>query len=294
MPTENSNLSISGPGAKTLAPENESRAGQEAPAIADEYAEMPKEELERLAEDLGLDLTRYPTRQLLSLAVRERRALIANMDREAMLELVRWGRREVPVTAGSEQLAREIVTIRSMRFGELSRGALAALAELRGAQVELLDDEHALILKLKRQEGVVEKFQRKKRAFLGKLVANIVGENDSAVIRGAPVKNAPARAASSQREASIKEDIEESGLLSGISNRIKRTADQYLNQKLDEIEARIDRKLQEIDQHLSEWRDREIANRLRIIKITLWASVIVGIVSLIYSWVKIYVTSMGR
>ena len=69
---------------------------------------------------------------------------------------------------------------------------------------------------------------------------------------------------------------------------IKKTADSYLNQKLDEIEARIDRKLDEIDRRLAEWRDKEIANRIRILKITLWASVIVGVFSLIYSYVKVY------
>jgi hypothetical protein len=46
--------------------------------------------------------------------------------------------------------------------------------------------------------------------------------------------------------------------------------------------------LDEIDRRLAEWRDKEIANRIRILKITLWASVIVGVLSLIYSYVKIY------
>ena len=41
-----------------------------------------------------------------------------------------------------------------------------------------------------------------------------------------------------------------------------------------------------IDRRLAEWRDKEIANRIRILKITLWASVIVGAFSLIYSYVK--------
>jgi AAA+ ATPase superfamily predicted ATPase len=71
-----------------------------------------------------------------------------------------------------------------------------------------------------------------------------------------------------------------------LDRRLKRSADEYLNQKLDEIESRIDRKLDEIDRRLAEWRDKEIANRIRILKITLWASVIVGAFSLIYSYVK--------
>ena len=46
--------------------------------------------------------------------------------------------------------------------------------------------------------------------------------------------------------------------------------------------------LDEIDRRLGEWRDKEIANRIKILKITLWASVIVGIVSLIYAYVTEY------
>jgi hypothetical protein len=68
---------------------------------------------------------------------------------------------------------------------------------------------------------------------------------------------------------------------------VKKSADSYVNQKLDEIESRIDRKLDEIDRRLAEWRDKEIANRIRILKITLWASVIVAAVSLIYAYIDV-------
>jgi hypothetical protein len=122
---------------------------------------------------------------------------------------------------------------------------------------------------------------------LGSLVAKVVGESDSSSeyqFLPSEDSDAPATAADG-RSPTIKEDIEESGLFGGISNRIKKTADAYLNQKLDEIEGRIDRKLDEIDRRLAEWRDKEIANRLKILKITLWASVIVGAFSLIYSYI---------
>ena len=89
--------------------------------------------------------------------------------------------------------------------------------------------------------------------------------------------------------AVVLKEIEESGLFGGITSRIKKSADAYVNQKLDEIEARIDRKLDEIDRRLAEWRDKEIANRIRILKITLWASVIVGAFSLLYSYAKVYI-----
>jgi len=57
--------------------------------------ELPKDELENLADDLGLDPTRYKSRQHLVAAIHERRQMIAAMDREAMLDVVRWGRRPV-------------------------------------------------------------------------------------------------------------------------------------------------------------------------------------------------------
>jgi hypothetical protein len=129
---------------------------------------------------------------------------------------------------------------------------------------------------------------------LGSIVSNIVGDNESPTdyqfLPPAPGAGPSASAAPppSESAATLKDEIEEAGLFGGIASRLKKNADQYLNQKLDEIEARIDRKLDDIDRRLAEWRDREIANRIRILKITLWASVIVGIVSLIYSYVKTY------
>src|SRR2546430_11007001 len=54
---------------------------------------FPYTTLFRSAEEFGLDSTRYPSRQHLVAALHERRQLIAAMDRDAMLDVVRWGRR---------------------------------------------------------------------------------------------------------------------------------------------------------------------------------------------------------
>jgi hypothetical protein len=118
------------------------------------------------------------------------------------------------------------------------------------------------------------------------MVANMLGEEPKGDYEFLP----PTQSGSpvSQSSATIRDDIEEAGLIGGIASRVKKSADSYLNQKLDEIEARIDRKLDEIDRRLGEWRDKEIANRIRILKITLWVSVIVGAFSLIYSYVQVY------
>jgi hypothetical protein len=273
------------------------------PALATrQLADLPRDELGHLAEDLGLEPRRYRTSQELVTAIHERRQLIASLDRDAMLDVVRWGRRPVSASASKEQIAMEILRIRSMRFAGLSQRGLFVLGKLRNVLVSDADSIPALVRKLKKQEGIFSRINRKRRTMLGSMIARMIGEdsgsNDyrflppeseeslgqSAATAAPPAAASDARAA---RPSTIKEDIEEAGLLGGIASRVKKTADAYLNQKLDEIESRIDRKLDEIDRRLAEWRDKEIANRIRILKITLWASVIVGICSLIYAYITV-------
>src|SRR5688572_14464958 len=79
------------------------RAAAAAPAVR-QMADMPRDELDHLAEEYGLDPTRYKTRQQLVTALHDRRQLIAALDREALLDVIRWGRRPVTVNATNEQL----------------------------------------------------------------------------------------------------------------------------------------------------------------------------------------------
>ena len=90
---------------------------------------------------------------------------------------------------------------------------------------------------------------------------------------------------------SIRRQIESEGVVPGLARKLKGVADDYVAEKLDEIERRIDRKLDEIDQRLAEWRDREVANRLRILKITLLVSVFVALICIGYDLVA---THMAR
>ena len=254
-----------------------------------QLAELPRDELNHLAEEFGLDPTKFKTRQSLVAAIHDRRQMVAGLDRDAMLDVVRWGRRPVTASASREQIAKEIARIRSMRFAGLSQPGLVVLARLRGIG-DARDDEPvpSLVRKLKRQEGLFARLNRKRRAMIGGMIARLIGEegpSDYQFLPGVGDGDAGATTSGPAPSPTLKEDIEESGLFGGITNRIKKTADAYLNQKLDEIEGRIDRKLDEIDRRLAEWRDKEIANRIRILKITLWASVIVAAVSLIYSYV---------
>ncbi len=270
-----------------------------------QLADLPRDELNTLGEEFGLEVRKFKTPQELVSAIHARRQLIASLDREALLDVVRWGRRPVPINATQEQLAHEILRIRSMRFDGLTERGLVALARLRGVEIAVTDAVPVVVKKLKKREGFFTKLNRKRRAVLGSIVSNMIGESDKsaeyqfvppsdgagATSAAAAPAAAPIAAAapgpSGARDRSIKEEIEESGLFGGIASRVKKTADSYINQKLDEIESRIDRKLDEIDRRLAEWRDKEIANRIRILKITLWASVIVASLSLVYSYVKV-------
>jgi hypothetical protein len=227
-------------------------------------------------------------------AIHERRQMIEAMDREAMLDVVRWGRRAVPANASKQQLAVEIARIRSMRFAGLSARGLLVLAVMRGVRLKGNEQEDDLIFKLKRQEGFFKRFARKRRAWLGSIVSNMLGveeeQGDYQYLPPQPGGSGQPQAPTAgppSASSSIRDEIEESGLFGGLASRVKRQADTYLNQKLDEIEARIDRKLDEIDRRLAEWRDKEIANRIRILKITLWVSVIVAAVSLIYLYIRV-------
>src|SRR5205823_7942129 len=100
-----------------------------------QLSELPRDELNHLGEEFGLDPTTYKTRQELVAAIHDRRQLIAAMDRDSMLDVVRWGRRPVSVNATREQIAMEITRIKSMRFAGLSQRGLAVLATIRNARV---------------------------------------------------------------------------------------------------------------------------------------------------------------
>src|SRR5207253_6287227 len=186
------------------------------------------------------------------------------MDRDAMLDVIKWGRRPVTYNAGKEQIAQEIVRIRTMRFDGLSQRGLVVLATLRGIPAKLEDQVPLLVRRLKKQEGIFSKLNRKRRAMLGSIVSRMIGDQPADDYQFLPPQQAGSQPATDRvatapppAPGTIKDEIEESGLFGGIAGRIKKSADAYVNQKLDEIESRIDRKLDEIDRRLAEWHDKE-------------------------------------
>lgn len=261
---------------------------QKVRAPQQQLGDLPSTELEAVAEEFGLDPRRYRDKAALVAAIHARRQLIASLDRASMQDVLQWAGRTVHPGTSSEQMAIEIAHIRSMRFGGLSERGLLVLCLLRGCEVNGRESREELVDALKSQEGFFAKIKRKTRGWMGKRVEKMIGDPTTAAPEpSAEPINKPTDQTAGPRQQALQEEVEESGFFGGIANRVKRQADSYVNQKLDEIEARIDRKLDEIDRRLAEWRDKEIANRIRILKITLWASVVVAAVSLIYSYVQV-------
>ena len=237
------------------------------------------------AEKLGADTSPAAIRTELLKALHDQRRRIVAMDEEVMSGVLAWaGVLPGPAAAGEglaarkERLARAIVKINTMRFAGLSHEGLKVLAILRGVPVRGDEPVPVLIEYLRASEGMLAKLGRKRRSIMGFLAEKLVGDTPRP-----PAADAGPAPAGSKR---LKHEIEDQGLLGGIANRLRKSADGYVQEKLDEIEARIDRKLDEIDSRLSDWRDKEIANRIRIIKITLWATVVISALSLLYLYVK--------
>jgi len=244
-------------------------------------SDVPIDELVLYGRDLGLTLDESMAHGELLRLVRERQALLGKLDRESMLRIVIWARRPVRQSAGKEDLAKEIATIKRMSFGGLADADLATLARLRNVAVHDGEPRDLLVHRMKQSEPFWERVRRHRRRTMGSIISRLVdaGEQDDDY-RFLPEKT---------EVPTLKERIREQGVVGGIAHTLRGVADDYVAEKLDEIEVRIDRKLDEIDQRLAEWRDREIANRIKIIKITLVASVLVALLSLGYH----YVVSQG-
>ena len=241
-------------------------------------SDLPFDELITYGRELGLRLDRKMGHGEALRLVRERQELLVSLDREAMLDIVVWARRPVRKSASKEQLAKEIASITKMDFRGLGDKGLVTFAQLRGVAASESESRDFVEARIKDHEPLWDKVQRKRRRWMGSLISQMVnGHDEEEEYKFLPEEG---------RHPTLKDQIADEGVVGGIARRIRGVADDYVKEKLDEIEIRIDRKLDEIDARLSEWRDREIANRLKIIKITLVASVIVALLSYGYSWVK--------
>ena len=252
--------------------------GDEANKLSPSLADLPSDELAAYGNALGLALDpRTPEGELLRL-IRGQHELLLELDRDAMLDIVVWARLPVRRSAGKEALARHIAGITKLQFEGLSDRGLSTLARLRGLEIAQNEDRKRIERKLRRHAGLWARWRQKRRSAIGALISRAVeGSGDEGEYLFLP---------ESGEDQSLKGSIEDAGVVGGIAQKLRGAADRYVHEKLDEIEKRVDRKLDEIDRRLSEWRDREISNRLRIVKITLIATILVAIISLGYDYVK--------
>lgn len=249
-------------------------------------ADLPPDELLRYGVELGLQIEPGTPSTEIARLIRKRKELLLELDREALLEIVIWARRPVRQDAGKEELAREIARANRTRYKELSHQGLLVLARLREIDADPHDSAEELITRLKRHDGIWKRFSSRRRAWVGALLSRVIegkGSSSTSEYRFLPEEK---ESALEKGRPSIKSQVEEHGVVGGIAQRLRGAADDYIRVKLDEIEARIDAKLDEIDKRLGEWRDREVANRLKILRITLVFTVIVAVLSLGYNYMK--------
>ncbi len=244
-------------------------------------SDLPRDELLRYGRQLGLELDPdLPTGSLVA-TIRARQERLLELEHDALLDIVVWARRPVRRSASKEELAREIARIERTNYDSLSRRGLVALARLRDLPASPHENVHDVIDRLKKAEGLLKRFARKRRQWVTSVMTKMITgteEPDEGGYQFLPEEGGDLA------RSSLKQQIEQHGLVGGIASRLRGAADDYIKVKLDEIEQRIDAKLMEIDKRLAEWRDREVANRLKILRITLIFSALVAAISLGYKW----------
>jgi hypothetical protein len=249
--------------------------------------ELPADELIVYGRELGLALDAQMDRQQLLLRIRDRQSLLAQIEHEALLDIVIWARRPVRKSSTKEELAREVAAIRKVETTGLGRRGLVALMKLRGIPVNGDEPTEVLSERLRSNEPFWDRVVRHRRRVVGRIIGHFLEGPQEPQDNEREYRFLPESTESPGPESRpLRAQIADEGVMGGIARRLRGVADDYVREKLDEIELRIDRKLDEIDRRLEEWRDREIANRLRIIRITLVASILVALLSLGYSLVR--------
>lgn len=244
------------------------------------YADLSEEALRAEARALGLSPGEGVRRSGLAEALEARVALIDSFDRAALLDLAAWAEVEDAEQRSNRLLVRDVLAHPLNRLDELPLGALRILLRLRNIEAPAGASHEELKKRLRRAEGFWPAVRRRRRKLMGSLLSRVL-ESEAPSSADEPAEPGP-----SPPRVKLKRRIQDRGVVSGIATTLRGAADDYIEEKLDEIEERIDHKLEQIDQRLAQWRDREVANRLRILKITLIFSILVALVSLGYDYLS--------
>ena len=193
------------------------------------------------------------------------------------MDIMSWAKLPVPSQPDKLVVAQTIIANTRRHYQGLSHRALQALALLRNLRVSPEDSAKKIIRRLRRSEGLWGRVLRKRNQWLGSMLSEMIDAEREAEVP--PGSDEPSK-------ATLQDHIEEKGLIGGLGSGLRGVADGYVREKMEEIEARIDYKLDEIDRRLAEWRNRELTNRLRLIKITLLVSVAIALLSLFYTYLS--------
>ena len=208
----------------------------------------------------------------------DRREQIESLDWGGLMDIMTWAKHPVPTRPDKSAVAQVILAHRRGHYQGLSHRGLVTLAILRNVRVKDTDSAKKVMARLRRSEGIWGYVLRKRDKWLSSALSNLV-ETD-------PQVQESREAAQQSERLSLQEHIEQRGLIEGLGSGLRGAADGYIREKMEEIEARIDYKLDEIDRRLAEWRNRELTNRLRMIKITLAVSVVIALLSLLYTYIR--------
>jgi hypothetical protein len=213
--------------------------------------DLPLDELVDRARELGLDVDDVADVREIRRLIERRIDWIEQLDRDALEEIARWANVPVRARGNNVDLFCKIRREGKMDFAGLSGRALFTLGLVRGIEVGSEDDEDTLRQKLRKAESLTDWLGRKSRSVLAKGVGGLV-------------------------DPYVRRKMDE------IEIRV--------DNKLDEIEHRVHRMVDEFDERLDARLEREVAHRLKIIRITLIISLIIALLSLGYAWVYRMVT----
>ena len=211
------------------------------------------------ATALGVAIPQEADISAISELLHRRIAIINAADRGALLDLA--SHMEIPLedSVPNVDIVEKILAIQTPPLAKVSERGLRLLAKLRNIPNSDTLPRKDVERILKERKRLRDRIRNKRRKLMGSMIGKMFDSSDKT----------RSEVLEENRNKNLKKRIQAEGVVGGISRTLRGAADDYIAEKLDEIEGRIDAKLDEIDNRLEQWRDKEVANRLKILKITL-------------------------
>jgi len=197
--------------------------------------------------------------------------------RGALLDLAVWAGIPINEVGTHGSTLRRIFAAVDRPLDRLSTRGLVLLAELQGVRGASSIARRDLCRAVRRAQGWRGMLRRHRRVLAGSVLSRLIhGEQADTSGDGRTVEN---------RER-LRGRVAREGVVAGLTSELRGVADDYIAQKLDEIERRIDSKLDEIEARVNEWRAREIAARKRALLIGLAVVTVVTLLLVGYDYIR--------